>query len=1298
MAFMINSSETVNKESWLDKPIIPALPKVTLEHLLITVILLLAIFSRFYILGARVMSHDEVNHVVPSYDLYLGRGYSHDPVTHGPLQFHLLAASYFLFGDSDFSSRIPSALFSIATIAFVLFAWRRYLGRTGALLAGLFFLISPFMLFYGRYTRNESFVGLFSVVLLYAVLHYLEKGKHRTLYLYTIFLALYYCTKETSFIFTAEILIFLAFMFLKEISQHQWKKPANRDIFILIVMITLLLVGIALGAGIIGVNAKGETEAAASNGLQGFFSPALLNTVKLVSMGLAGLALLFAVFLILTGFGWKRIRSIRSFDLILLTFTLILPQLIAFPISWLGWNPIDYSQQGLIRTSIALAVSIILMLIVGLAWKPVLWLKNAAIFYAIFTIFYTTVFTNGQGFFTGLVGSLGYWLSQQSVNRGTQPLYYYSLIQIPMYEYLAALGTLLGIILAFRHKVFSSIPNISPADQIALADAEKEENPEVIFAQESKFIDVSKPDQSEEVSPEQIFAPDSKFIDDSESNQSNNPLKKLKLANEEMTTENSSDPVKVPVLALLIYWTFMTLLAFTVAGEKMPWLTVHIAIPMLLTAGFSIGYLVDTLVKQKWACKPVLSLLLFPIFLVSLAKTFGILLGPDKPFTGMELDQLQQTSTFLLSIIAAAASGWGIMKLMQGWKPYEILKTLTLTLFAVLAVLTARSAYQASYINYDTGKDFLVYAHAARGPKDVLAQVEDISLRTTGGKDIKVAYLGDALYPYWWYFRDYPNKTWFKDKLTHELTQYPVVISDDVLVDKTRAILNNNYYEFKYKRLVWPMQDYMNQTFKSVWNTLKDPQMLKAIFNIWFNKDYTLYSSLKGLNTLTVENWEPSGNIYLFIKKDIVASIWTYGAVPTLSESAQVDPYADKMTSLTPDKFFGSVGSGDGQFDNAHDLAVGKNGDLYVTDAKNNRIQRFSSDGQFISSWGSFGSVDNGDAPGGTFNEPWGIAVAPDGSVYVTDTWNYRVQKFTADGRFATMWGTAGTGDTPDSFWGPRGIVVNSKGQVFVTDTGNNRVVIFDKDGNYLNQFGINGINPGEFDEPVGLAVDDQNNIYVADTWNQRIQVFAEIDDSTTYQFQREWNVSAWDGQSVNNKPFIDVDHQGHVFVTDPDNYRVLEFDNQGAIVRGWGNYSSGIDGFGLPIGIAVDDEGKVWVSDAENGYILRFSMPAEEAAASANLPAFPQSTNPLTYDPASGYLLGPDAQPVYRLDVDGLQWVPLVPEGINALVAPGAIPRKTESGEWQLYREDGSLAFHWQPDLLLWIADTSVEPTQTGN
>ena len=108
-----------NQSTWLEKPITNFLPKLNLETLIIIVILLLAILSRFTDVGARVMSHDEVNHVVPSWDLAMGRGYVQDPVTHGPLQFHLIALSYFLFGDSDFTSRVPAALFSVAAIAVV---------------------------------------------------------------------------------------------------------------------------------------------------------------------------------------------------------------------------------------------------------------------------------------------------------------------------------------------------------------------------------------------------------------------------------------------------------------------------------------------------------------------------------------------------------------------------------------------------------------------------------------------------------------------------------------------------------------------------------------------------------------------------------------------------------------------------------------------------------------------------------------------------------------------------------------------------------------------------------------------------------------------------------------------------------------------------------------------------------------------------------------------------------------------------------------------------------------------------
>src|SRR6266511_3115253 len=133
-----------NQLTWLERPIHPAIPAITNEIALFAGIILLAIVTRFYNLDARVMSHDESLHTYFSWLLYRGQGYEHSPMMHGPLQFHMVALSYFLFGANDFTSRIPTALFSIAIVGMVWF-WRRYLGRWGALIAGLLLVISPYM-------------------------------------------------------------------------------------------------------------------------------------------------------------------------------------------------------------------------------------------------------------------------------------------------------------------------------------------------------------------------------------------------------------------------------------------------------------------------------------------------------------------------------------------------------------------------------------------------------------------------------------------------------------------------------------------------------------------------------------------------------------------------------------------------------------------------------------------------------------------------------------------------------------------------------------------------------------------------------------------------------------------------------------------------------------------------------------------------------------------------------------------------------------------------------------------------
>src|SRR5512138_3297182 len=205
-----------NKSSWLERPVHPAFPAITNEIVIFAGIVIVAIVTRFYNLGARVMSHDESLHTYFSWLLYRGQGYQHTPMMHGPLQFHMIALTYFLFGVSDFTARIPAVLFSIATV-WMIWYWRRYLGKWGALIAGLLLVVSPYMLYYGRYVRNESYTGVAGLTMLYGILRYLEKGDKKYVYFVTLGALLHFLTKETAFIYAAQALLYLAIFFIAQV-------------------------------------------------------------------------------------------------------------------------------------------------------------------------------------------------------------------------------------------------------------------------------------------------------------------------------------------------------------------------------------------------------------------------------------------------------------------------------------------------------------------------------------------------------------------------------------------------------------------------------------------------------------------------------------------------------------------------------------------------------------------------------------------------------------------------------------------------------------------------------------------------------------------------------------------------------------------------------------------------------------------------------------------------------------------------------------------------------------------------
>jgi sugar lactone lactonase YvrE len=189
--------------------------------------------------------------------------------------------------------------------------------------------------------------------------------------------------------------------------------------------------------------------------------------------------------------------------------------------------------------------------------------------------------------------------------------------------------------------------------------------------------------------------------------------------------------------------------------------------------------------------------------------------------------------------------------------------------------------------------------------------------------------------------------------------------------------------------------------------------------------------------------------------------------------------------SNVPTLTFGAhnAGSADGQFQYAQGITVSRQGSVYVADTYNSRIQKFTSDGSFVAKWGTLGSGN------GQFQYPKAIATDSVGNVYVTDTDNNRIQKFTSDGSFVAKWGTLGSGD--GQLNAPSGIAVDAVGNVYVADTGNDRIQKFASDGSFVAKWGTSGSGNGQFLAPRGLAVTPGGAVYVADYQRNDIQKFA---------------------------------------------------------------------------------------------------------------------------------------------------------------------------------------------------------------
>ena len=227
-------------------------------------------------------------------------------------------------------------------------------------------------------------------------------------------------------------------------------------------------------------------------------------------------------------------------------------------------------------------------------------------------------------------------------------------------------------------------------------------------------------------------------------------------------------------------------------------------------------------------------------------------------------------------------------------------------------------------------------------------------------------------------------------------------------------------------------------------------------------------------------------------------------------------------------------------------------GNLYVSDEWLNRISIFSSDGDWVGSWGTRGQAD------GEIDQPSGIAFDSEDNLYVVDTGNNRIQKFTKDGRFLAKWGNQGSGDGDLNM--PWGIDIDSSGAIYIADWRNDRIQKFTPDGRFLMKFGASGSGDGEFNRPTDVAVDNQGLVYVADWRNDRIQVFDPQGRFVT-QILGDATISKWGEQKLDANQ--DMRREREVA-------QGLEREK----------FLSG------PLGVEIDDDDRLFILDSERNRI----------------------------------------------------------------------------------------------------------------
>jgi len=283
---------------------------------------------------------------------------------------------------------------------------------------------------------------------------------------------------------------------------------------------------------------------------------------------------------------------------------------------------------------------------------------------------------------------------------------------------------------------------------------------------------------------------------------------------------------------------------------------------------------------------------------------------------------------------------------------------------------------------------------------------------------------------------------------------------------------------------------------------------------------------------------------------------------------------------------WGSHGTSAGQFDFPVDVTVDGNGQVYVVDRMNCRIQVFSSDGQHLHQWGAIGTGDN------ELQYPIGVAVATDGTVYVGDTLNQKIKVFSAAGQLQSSWGVEKLPGVSEFY--PAELAIDSAGNIYViakvVENGGEMALIlkFTGSGEWVDYWFPIPLPPnGLFSEWSGITIDGNGDILVADYRNKVIQKYGKDGGAPIIVCRGQvWG----DPESFRSPSDVAVDEQGHIYVLDNWDSKVQVFSETGQYLFEWGSQGSESGQFDDPEAFAISPDREIYVADSGNHRIQMFS------------------------------------------------------------------------------------------------------------